>query len=182
MFHFLHKLVVYLCYAMLVGLLFVIYENRAVFSPVVDLIEVVRLRENDEPKSIVKLAGIVTRVPDGASLQFKDDQGQSYYVQLTGVEVPVYSVTHNKEQRQTAKRCHDYLRDRVLSNRVEVAFSFLQGTSGLGLVYVGKTNINATMVAAGHATLKRDYMKGLPFKDQYALVRARRSAEEKSVQ
>jgi endonuclease YncB( thermonuclease family) len=64
----------------------------------------------------------------------------------------------------------------LVRRRVTVTYSSDPGAV-LGLAYVGDTNLNVAIVRAGWAEARRDFMRGLPLKDRYALIRAERSAK-----
>jgi endonuclease YncB( thermonuclease family) len=178
MFHKLHKLVVVMFWVVLAALGIRIYQQRAVFSPLVDLIDSMLIREGFEQKISGEITGRVVKVIDGDTFQIRDDEGRVLKIRLTGLDAPDIQQT-NKAELLLAGESKTNLTRLILSKPVRVQITYSNDTSGaLGIAYLGETNVNATMVALGMARLKREYMNGLPLKSRYALLRADRRAKD----
>lgn len=181
MFRTLHKIVVVMLWVLLAGLGIYVYQQRAVFSPLVDLVDAMLIRDGFEQKIKGEITGQVVKVVDGDTFQVRDDEGRTLNVRLTGLDAPDVQRT-NKAELLLAGESKTNLTRLILSQPVRVQITYSNDTQGaLGIAYLGETNVNATMVASGMARLKREYMNGLPLKSRYALLRAdRRSREQKA--
>jgi endonuclease YncB( thermonuclease family) len=178
MFHTLHKIVVVMLWVLLAGLGIYVYQQRAVFSPLVDLVDAMLIRDGFEQKISGEMTGQVVKVFDGDTFQIRDDQGRVLNVRLTGLDAPDIQRT-NKAELLLAGESKTNLTRLILSKPVRVQITYSNDTRGaLGIAYLGETNVNATMVAWGMARLKLEYMNGLPLKNRYALLRADRRAKE----
>lgn len=182
MFHTLRKIVI-LLFALFVSGLVVgvgafVYEKRAIFDPVADFIEVLKLSAGS--KSLEQVSGQAIKVMDDYSFQLKDDRGQVFSFRLVGLAPLPPRGGANKTALDVRQEMESSLRGLVLSNQIRVAVTFLNDRqTGLGIAYVGETNVNAAMVEAGLGKVKREFLNGLPRQEQFALVRAESKAREK---
>ena len=178
MFRILHKAYVLFCWLVVLGVAAVVYLNRSLFYPAIDLVDALNIREGLEQKKTGELSGRVTRVLDGDMFVLKDEHGQSYTIRLTGVDAPAYQQT-NRAERLRAGESKTNLSRLILSNEVRVEITYTNESRGApGIAYLGNTNLNVRTVETGNARAKRDYMNGLPLKDRYALIHADRKARE----
>lgn len=182
MFHTLRKIVIRLfalCVSgLVVGVGAFVYEKRAIFDPVADFIEVLKLPAGS--KSLEQVSGQAIKVMDDYSFQLKDDRGQLFSFRLVGLAPLPPQNAANKTATDFRQETESALRGLVLSNQVRVAVTFLnERRTGLGIAYVGETNVNAAMVEAGLGKVKREFLNGLPRQEQFALVRAESKAREK---
>jgi endonuclease YncB( thermonuclease family) len=179
MFHKLHRLLVFVCWGLVVCAAVYVYQQRAVFNPAVDLVSAWRIREGFAQSDLGRIRGRVTRVNTGDTFQLVDREGRLHQIRLTGMSAPEFQVG-NKRVNAIAGASRDSLKSLVLSNEVQVAITYTNGPrDGLGLVYLGMTNVNAAQILAGQAKAREDYMNGLPLKERYFLLRAARFASER---
>ncbi len=176
MFFVLRKILIACGCAVLAGLAFWLYQHRSLFTPGIDLVQSIRLPDGLEQRPDGTITGRVLQVYSGDGFQLSDDSGRTVNVRLTGVAAPDGRSLDLRERRragQSRTNLTELLRDRPV--RVTVTYS--NGAAGvLGLAYVGHTNVNVTLVRAGWAAARREFMRGLPLKDRYALIRADREA------
>jgi endonuclease YncB( thermonuclease family) len=179
MFQTLHKIYVAIGWAIALGVVALLIQHRAIFYPLVDLVDALRPAEGPEQQRCGELTGQVTRVLSGDMFDLMDDGGRFHRIRLTGVAAPEYQLTDRAEMRR-AEQSQRGLGQVILSKRGRVELTFTnESGGGLGILYVGATNINALAVESRIARLKRDQMNGLPLKDRYALIQAARRAGEK---
>ena len=177
MFFVLRKAVIGCVCAVLIGLAFLLYQHRSRLTPVIDLVRSLRLPDGLEQEPAGVITGRVVQVLSGDSFQLRDDQGRTVSVRLTGLAAPDLRST-NPAERLLAAQSRTNLSElaRLKSVRVTVTYSTDPGAV-LGWAYLGDTNLNVAIVRAGWAAARREFMRGLPLKDRYALVRAERSAK-----
>src|SRR2546421_2599040 len=172
MFHTLHRIEVLIFWGLLLFLAVQVYRKRAVFYPLVDLVDAIRIKDGFEQRKVGEVTGQVVRVLDGDTFQIKDEAGRTCNIRLTGLDAPDIRRT-NEAALLLARESKTNLSRLILSNRVRVEITYSnRPREALGIVYLGDTNVNASMVASGLATAKRDFMNGLPLKERYALIRA----------
>jgi len=178
MFRALRKLVLVIGWLMAGAVGVLLYQHRATFYPLVDLVDALSIREGFEQKVSGRISGQVVKVLDGDTFQIKDDEGRRFNIRLTGVDAPDFQRT-NKAELRLAGESKTNLSRLILSNRVRIDVTYSNESYGvLGIAHLGETNINAVAVASDIAKLKREYMNGLPLKDRYMLIRAGRKAKE----
>ena len=153
-----------------------VYREREIFWPAVGAAQALSIREGFEQRVSGEVRGKVVKVYDGETFQIRDGDARICMIRLTGMDAPDYHTT-NKAALRLAGQSHTNLSRLILSNVVRVEITYTNNPPGvLGIAYLGRTNINAAMVASGSAVLKREYMNGLPFKEKYALLQAERNA------
>jgi endonuclease YncB( thermonuclease family) len=124
-----------------------------------------------------ELSGEVVKVIDGTSLAVRGDDRHFYSIALLGA-VPLDKA--NSPSRGASDPGKARLADLVLSNKVDVTLTWMdERKRGVGVVHMGRTNVNAVMVESGLVKLNRQFIKPLPLIDQYALIRAERKANER---
>jgi endonuclease YncB( thermonuclease family) len=178
MFQTLHKIYLGMLWAIALGAAALLYQQRAIFYPLIDLVDALRPCDGLEQKPSGDLTGEVSLVLSGDMIELKDDRGNFHRIRLTGVAAPEYRLTDREEMRR-AERSRSGLSHLILSRRVQVELTFTnESGGGLGILRAGATNINALAVESGIVRMKRDQMNGLPLKDRYALIQADRKARE----
>ena len=128
--------------------------------------------------SLEHVSGTVIAVRDGTYFTLRTPDRQIYSIGLLGVVVPQPAVDpRSRQEAEEQKDPRAELGAFILSNEVDVALISLDAQHrGLGIVYDGKTNVNAQLVETGAVQLNRDYIKTLPLFEQYHLIRADRRA------
>jgi endonuclease YncB( thermonuclease family) len=181
MFHTLRKIVFLILFGLLACFGAYVYHKRAIFNPLVDLVEVWQIHRKNPTRMVGQLTGQVTKVGDELGFHVKSEQGPTYSLRLAGLEPPGDQSEKPKKAKDPIEvEARTILNRLILSNHVRVDLTFMsEQRSGLGIAYRGETNINAAIAEAGLAKVKREYLKGLPWKEQYKLVRAERKAQEK---
>jgi endonuclease YncB( thermonuclease family) len=176
MFHLLHRLVVGMAWVLAGAAGLYVYQQRAVFYPAVDFVTAWRIQEGFHQETAGEIRGRVVRVASGDTFQLTDDTGRAYQVRLTGLAAPEFHPS-NKALQALAGASRTNLSRLILSNDVRVVLTYSNAPrSGLGIVYLGETNVNAAQIASGQAEARHEYMNGLPLKDRYLLLRAERFA------
>lgn len=179
MFHVLHRIYVFCWVILSVGAVVWIYPRTGISEPLLDWYAVWQNQPGPTIKPAAELSGTVVRVVDGSSFTLQTSDRQFYTIGLLGIMLPVSKPNSPAAELEAAERSRALLSDLVLSNQVEVAAIGLDPQHrGVGIVHLGKTNINAAVVESGLVKLKRDYIRGLPWRDQYVLLRAERKARE----
>lgn len=172
MFRTLHKLLGLAIAAIIVAAGVIMFQQRARFSPLVDLAAAANPPENASVQPRDALAGRVIAVLDRATFRLREPKGQLWTVRLDGVD------TRNLEALSPeAGAARTNLMELVLSNYVHVDVTTGNySNSVLGVVYVGQTNVNAALVASGAIRARDEQMNRLTFRERYALIRASRRA------
>lgn len=153
-----------------------LYQKRSVVYPALDYYQATRIP--DESKMAGAVTGEVAQVIDGRSFQLKTAGGTDFVIGLTGLELPEKEIAVQKGEDGKGPEAVELLSRLILARQVRVELTFIsERRSGLGVVFFGDTNINAALVEAGVAKVNRQYLKSLPVKERYALLRAARKAE-----
>jgi endonuclease YncB( thermonuclease family) len=177
MFHVLHRVYVLSWILCSVGLVAWLYPRTGISEPLLDWYAVWQNGPVAATKPVAELSGTAVRVIDGASFTLQTADRELYTIGLLGVTPPPVTPTSSANDLNLAQKSRDFLGALVLSNQVRVTATWLDPQRrGVGIVYVGGTNVNAAAVKSGLAKLKRDYIKALPWRDQYTLLRAERRA------
>jgi len=160
-----------------------LYTQRAALEPAVDLTELWWNRPSNRPSELGRIEGRVTRLFAADSLQLRDDNGWLFNYGLAGAAVPKVSMNATSNDRYAAGAGLTNVTRLVLNQHVaiDVTLANPQTRTGLGLVRVGGTNVNETLLRDGLARLNRDQIRVLPLLDQYALVRAERLARRERI-
>jgi endonuclease YncB( thermonuclease family) len=181
MFHFLHKVYLLAWVALITGGALLLYPRSGISEPLALTIDVLKNSEGLPGKTLENLSGTPIQIYDGASFMMRGSDSQLYTIGLVGVTAPPPSSPPARRQNDPATRSKAHLSELILSNEVQVALTWMDPHSrGLGIVRIGKTNVNAAMVESGLADLNRAYIKGLSWPSQYVLLRAERRAGAKS--
>jgi endonuclease YncB( thermonuclease family) len=181
MFHTLHRIYVVGWVALVVAALAWIYPRSGASEALLDWYAVWQNRPEFNAPAVGELSGKVVRVIDGASLTVQTPDQQWHNIGLLGLEAPAR--TRGLAESRLADRSKALLAELVLSNDVEVLLTWTDAhRRGVGVVRAGGTNVNAAMVETGLVRLQPQFIKNLPLRDQYALVRAERRAKQHRLQ
>ncbi|MBI4658146.1 MAG: thermonuclease family protein [Verrucomicrobia bacterium] len=182
MFHLLRKLSLLIFAGLCVWLGIFVYQKRSVFSPIIDLAEALEASRERPRQPMESVSGKVLGITGEYSFQMKAEAGAVFNFQLAGIEPISSGGGAEKSVARLKQESRAYLTQRILSNSVRVAATFLTvQRAGLGVVYAGETNLNAALVEAGLARLNRSYLKSLPLGEIYPLLRAERKAKERKL-
>ena len=132
------------------------------------------LQASSTPSAVAKSA---SSTPRTISLQNRTNHDPRTRNHRWKLEPGLPPARHRTWRRQPPAKLRDDARTRlsqwVLSNHVRVeATSLTEQRTGLGVLHVGATNVNAALVEAGLARVNRNYLKGLPLDQLYAILRA----------
>ncbi len=179
MFHVLHRLYVF-CWAVLgIGGVVWLYPRTGISEPMWDWYAVWQNKPEASVKPAAELSGTVVRVMDGASFTLRTPDRQMYSVGLLGINPPALKPRSTPAEKASAERSRDVLNELVLSNEVQVVATWLDPQHrAVGVVHMGETDVNAAMVESGLVKLKHDFIRGLSWREQYALLRAERKARQ----
>jgi endonuclease YncB( thermonuclease family) len=179
MFHTLHRLYVMTWVVLIIGGMVWLYPRTGISEPLMDWYAVWQNEPGPRVKPVAELSGTAVRVNDGTSFVLRTVDRETYTMGLLGVLPVEPTPKPGAPPTDLAKQSREFLSELLLSNEVQVAATFLDPQRrGVGVVHLGKTNVNAAVVASGHGKLKRDYIKGLSWQDQYQLLRADRKMRE----
>ncbi|MCF7765261.1 MAG: thermonuclease family protein [Verrucomicrobia bacterium] len=179
----LHKLTALLMISLPFVLGWFLYQNPAILSPIRAFSEALQLWEGttDSEREVIK--GEVTEVSDNYTLNLRDREGAMFKFRLTGVEAPAPENLKSSNIALLLANASKELNEIALSNQVQVAVTYRDAAgNGLGVLYVGKTNVNALMVRRGLGQVRREYLRGLELGELYALLRSERAAREQPPQ
>jgi endonuclease YncB( thermonuclease family) len=123
----------------------------------------------DPPKPLPLLAGIVTKVADGDSIEVRLDSGPAR-VRFSAVDTPEYDQPYGAQSSAALKAMLPV--DSSVELEVVTQDQFHRFVATIWLVAGGKrTNINEAMLREGHAWAYRRYMKDPKFCDIEAEAR-----------
>jgi hypothetical protein len=172
MFYTLHRLVKWFFVLLGVACLFWLYTQRAALEPIYvwyDVYENGGIQRN-EPLPVARGQGLA--IIDGHTFQMKAD-GRVITVRLTGFDIPAPPLLPAEIEKEKKRR--EILREAVVGKEVEVAITFSNFHSMLGVVQAGGTNLNTLFVARGLSRFNREYVKTTPRDLQYKFFAAARS-------
>ena len=182
MFFLLRRTFVLGFYGLLAAVGIYVYQQREIFRPLVDLFTLWKNSESKSPPFIDELSGEVVRVLDGSTFQLKDAQGLNYVISLTGLDVLAMRKRDNAAERAIADGSKTNLMKLILGRQVKIELtSTNQNLTGLGVVFLGQTNVNAKVLEAGMSHINPQFIKSLPLKQQYELLAAQRKAQEQKL-
>lgn len=163
-----------------VGLYF--YQHRELAAPLINYAGRWKEGKAEPPRASVQLRGKVIKVLDGNTLQFRGPSGFIYTFGLTGVEVPNPKDKTNQIERKLGQESKDHLSALIASQPITADVTYFnQNRSGLGVIYLGNTNVNLAMVEAGMAKVNETFIKNLTLQEQFALVTAQKKAREQKL-
>jgi endonuclease YncB( thermonuclease family) len=183
MFHTLHKVYVTTWVVVLFGAVVWLYPRTGISEPLMDWYAVWQNHPKDTVKPSTELSGTVVRVTDGATFTLQTPDRKLYDIALLGVVPPAVPANARHPETEPARRSRAQLSDLVLSNEVQVALTYLDAQHrGVGIAHLGDTNVNAAMVESGLVKLKPEFIRSLPWHEQYDLLRAERRASHQLAQ
>ena len=186
MFYAIRKVILTACFGVVatctawVGLY--LYEQRELVAPLVNYAERWKEGKAEPPRASVQLRGEVIKVVDGNTFQFRGPSGFVYSFGLTGVEAPSPRNKTNLIERKLGLESKDHLSALISSRQITTDVTYFNpNRSGLGIVYLGGTNINLAMVEAGLVRVNEAFIKNLTLQEQFALVTAQKKAREQKL-
>lgn len=179
MFFALRKLVLVALAGLLGTVGFFLYQKKSALTVFADFFEALKMTKDSPRREFDSVAGEVIKITGQYSFQMRTEPGLLFNFQLTGLE-PIEARDASDEEKQRLEEESRILLSRlILSNHIRVDPTYIgEKRTGLGLVYVGETNINSALVEAGLARLKRKYLKGLSVGELYQMFRAERKAKD----
>jgi endonuclease YncB( thermonuclease family) len=155
------------------------YERREIFMPLVSWLRVARPQELPAATPVVvSLQGKVTKVPDGGSLVFRGPSATLYSYSLAGLVAPNLNDKTDPAERRRGENSRLFLSNLVSNEAIKMDVTFLASKhAGLGILYLGGTNVNLAMVQAGMARVNPGFIKNFSFKDQSDLMTAEAAAK-----
>ncbi len=155
-----------------------LYPRTGLSEPLLDWYAVWQNGGSASSKPLEHLSGTVVNITDGTTFALRTADRQLYSIGLAGVVQPPPTPVHPRGRKSPdVDPAWTALRHLILSNSVEVEVTALDSFHrGLGVVYLGSTNINAALIESGVVQLKHEFIKELPLMEQYQLLRAERRA------
>jgi endonuclease YncB( thermonuclease family) len=177
MFHALHRIYVTTWVVLVLGGMVWLYPRTGISQPLMDWYAVWQNHPRDTVKPSTELSGTVVRVLNGATFTLQTPDRKLYDIGLLGVVPPTLPANSRLPETDAARHSRTFLDAMLLSNQVQVALTFLDAQHrGVGIAHIGETNVNAAMVESGLVKLKPEFIRSLPWHDQYDLLRAERKA------
>ncbi len=180
MFYVLHRIYMVSWAALVIGAIVWLYPRTGISEPLLDWYGVWQNTHGSPSKPMEWISGEVVRVTDANAFVLRGSDRQVYSIGLLGTLSPAAvspKPGSKTDEPELAKEAKAHLSDLILSNQVSVEVTVMdRQRRGIGVVHLGDTNVNAVMVESGLLELKREFIKGLPLFDQYALIRADREA------
>ena len=176
MFHRLHRLTKWLVGAFVLGIFAYLWTQRAALEPLLVWYQVYKNGGFENEAELPVVEGRALHIADGHTVRLKTEEGAYFLVRLAGLDYPSQPLSAYEAVRE--KKRLEVMRNLVYSNWVSVEVTFSDQHSALGIVHVGKTNLNLHYITNGLATLNRDYIKRMPREHQYDFFSAARSFEQ----
>jgi endonuclease YncB( thermonuclease family) len=176
MFHRLHRLLVLSYWAFWVLVALLLYSHRGLFMPLADYADILWHRTTAaEPRPMI--TGLVTRVYGGDGFQLRVGSAL-YNFGLAGVSAPRTNRVATAEAEALSRASVAHLTGWLAGERVRIEPTVTNPatSTGLGLAWVGGTNVNARVLAEGFGRLRREQIRALPVHTQYELISAERRA------
>jgi endonuclease YncB( thermonuclease family) len=181
MFFLLHRIYLVGWISLVLGGIAWLYPRTGLTEPVVDWYQVWQNTEGATRPSVEHISGNVTKVTDATSFVLRSQDRQLYSIALAGLLSPTAKAHPDPKDFELAQECRTRLADLIVSNQVEVTLLSIDPQHrGVGVVHIGKTNINARLVESGALPLKRSFIKELPLMDQYQLIRSERITKQRA--
>ena len=180
MFWFLHRSVIALFWCFWAVAAFWLYQQREAIQPAVDYVELWSHADQGSGRKGLEISGRVTRVFNGESFELKHASSWYFNYGLAGVEAPKVITSFSAAEKRAFLESRTNL-VRLIHNanvRIDVTLANPETRTGLGVVWVGKTNVNLAQIAAGAGRLKREQLRTLPVREAYEYVRAERIARK----
>jgi endonuclease YncB( thermonuclease family) len=182
MFHRARRLLLIVCVGGILSAVVYVWQFTDLLQPVYELYGLVKEADWEGEKVRGQVTGQVIAIRDGVGFLMKDGANQTFYFGLSGIEAPKKPTKGQRREGSLAAQSKTNLTNLILSNTVRVDITYTNDyRSGLGVVYMDRTNVNARVVEAGMATINRRFLRGLPLAEQYALLRAEKRAQQARV-
>jgi endonuclease YncB( thermonuclease family) len=178
MFHTLHRVYVVGWLTLVIAGALWLYPRSGIAEPLNDWYGVWQNAQGKRTQPVAHLSGTAVWILDSTSFTLRGSDRQLYSIGLLGVVSPAALPRPSDAQLETARLAKTRLSELILSNQVDIALTWMDPQRrGVGEVWVGSTNVNAALVQSGLLQLKREFIKGIPLRDQYTLIRADRLAK-----
>lgn len=171
MFYTLHRVVKGLVYLALLAGLYWVWQQRAALEPVYVWYDVYKNDGIERTEPLPRIFGKGLHIVDGHTFKIASNKNV-YSVRLTGFEVPEPPLSAEEIEVEKARR--DFLRSAIVSNIVHVEVTYSNVNSLLGVVSVGKTNLNIHYITNNLSRFNREYIKTMPRRVQYEFFAAAR--------
>jgi hypothetical protein len=172
MFYTLHRLVKGAFWMLICAGIYWAWLQREALEPVYVWHDVYKNGGIDRTDPLPTISGKGLHVLDGHTFQLLRNK-HVYSVRLTGLEIPEAPLTPAQIAIEKARR--EFLRGAVISNQVHVEVTYSNMNSLLGVVYVGKTNLNTHFITNDLGRFNGDYVKTVPRDVQYKFFSAARA-------
>ena len=179
MFHRLHKLAKLLVWMFVLGVFAFVWQQRAVFEPVLVWYEVMRNGGLENDDELPMIQGKAVAISDGHTLRLRTAEGSYYVVRLAGLEYPNRPLTVVENELERKRR--EAMRELVLSNWVHVEVAYAANHSVLGIVHNGQLNLNLHLITNGLASMNPEYIRRMPRLHQYRFFSAARAGKKWNV-
>jgi endonuclease YncB( thermonuclease family) len=160
------------------GVIAFLYQHRATLDPARDAFDLWRQRTPAPAPDAGTYTGSVTRVYAADGFQLRDSSGTAYNLGLAGINAPKPGAPLATD-RLLAGACLTNLTRLIAGAQLEVRLTLAnpQTRTGLGIAWLGPTNINELLLEGGWARLNRDQIRSLPLLQQMRLAQAERNAK-----
>ena len=171
MFYTIHRCVKLVCWCAVLFVGWKLYEHREVFEPALIWYDV---WDNGGlhvagPKAI---AGRVDLVIGSQTFVLTTRGQKRFNVRLMGLKAPSEDRSLESLAKEQGRR--EELAKMIKGNWVHLEISYENMNNLGGVIFLGPTNVNATLVRMGVARADKETVKGLPTDSQYALLWASR--------
>lgn len=179
MFHFLHYAVKVAIVLMIVGLGAWAYSERARLEPAEEWLETLRRADLERLEVLGTNTAPVVAVPSGDSVVVGTSRTDRLTFRIAGVTAPPRARRKHSEAWKAFEQSRKHLESQVLSNPVDVAYTFLVPRGGgVGGVYLRGTNVAYAILDAGMGIVHDGSLKSLPVPEQVRLLAAEKAARE----
>lgn len=173
MFYRLHRLVKGVIWLLVFAGLYWVWMQREALEPVYVWHDVYKNGGLQQTDLLPTTQGRGLSVIDGHTFMMLGEDKRAYNVRLTGFEIPQPPLSLPELQLEQARR--EQLRSAIVSNQVHVEITFSNLNSLLGVVYVGKTNLNIHFLTNDLGRFNPSFVKSAPRDVQYRFFSAARA-------
>lgn len=158
-----------------------ISQQRFLWLPLVEWVDAQRHPEAPRVTTVIsQVQGKATWVQDGSTFVVHGDGTRVYTFRLTGLEVPSPNDLADPVARKQGQLSKAYLANLISNRNVRVDVTFMgRDRSGLGILHANDANVNVAVVEAGMAKVNPQFIKGMSWRDQKALLDAQESAQSR---
>jgi len=171
MFYALHRAIKFALFCGVLWVLWKAYEHREVAEPALIWYDVWDNSGFNE-KPMPTLDAHVERVLSSQTFVMFATNHVRYNVRLSGLRDPSKEMTVGAIEKENKRR--DALKDLIEAKDVRLAISYENFNNLGGIVFVGRTNINAELVHESLAFTDKDLVKGFSKDIQYQMLWSKR--------